>query len=141
ASGLERLLSWSRTAHVPESAPRLVAAAPIAATVCALLTFVPVYGASLRASADVTLMPYDLVERQGLDRALVFVHSLPAQHLAPGSWAYYHRNNSPDLTDPVLFVRFLGPERNSELIRRFPDRAPYAMGMQGDRLVLVPIAR
>jgi hypothetical protein len=62
-------------------------------------------------------------------------------NVPPGSWAYYHRNNSPDLDDPVLFVRDLGAERNKALIHFLPNRRPYWMGMTNGRLVLQPIDR
>ena len=48
---------------------------------------------------------------------------------------------SPRLDDPVLYVRDLGEERNKQLIRFLPDRAPHWMGMQNGQLVLVPLAR
>jgi hypothetical protein len=91
--------------------------------------------------ADVTQAPYDLVESRGLQNALVFVHSLPSMSVAPGSWAYYHRNNSPDLSDRVLFVRDLGPEKDRELMRYLPDRTPYLMQMRQGQLVLQPLER
>ena len=47
--------------------------------------------------------------------------------------------NSPDLSDRVLFVRYLGPEKNKALMRYLPDRTPYAMGMRGTELLLRPI--
>jgi len=47
----------------------------------------------------------------------------------------------PRLDDPVLYVRDLGEERNKQLIRFLPDRAPHWMGMHNGQLVLVPVAR
>jgi hypothetical protein len=46
----------------------------------------------------------------------------------------------PDLSDRVLFVKDLGPERNRELMRYLPSRVPYLMGMRGGDLVLLPLA-
>ena len=80
--------------------------------------------------------PYELVAGEAQEPALVFVQSLPVTVQPPFSWAYYHRNNRPDLSDRVLFVNFLDPERNKVLMRAFPDRVPYVIGMDGRRLVL-----
>jgi hypothetical protein len=57
----------------------------------------------------------------------------------PGAWVYFHRNPSPDLSDPVLFVKDLGPERNQALMQAMPGRAPFAMGVKDNRLLLVPL--
>jgi hypothetical protein len=138
ASGLARLVELSRGASAWAGGARAAATVPLAATLCALVTFYPVYGGSLRASADLTRAPYELLAERGIDRALVFVHSLPALYVSPYSWAYYRRNNSPDLTDPILFVNYLGPERNKEFIRFFPDRPAFSMGMQEGKFVLLP---
>ena len=138
ASGLERLVELARGAMMPGSAARVVVTAPVAAILCALVTFYPVYGGSLRASADLTRAPYELLAERGIDRALVFVQSLPALHVSPYSWAYFRRNNSPDLTDPILFVNYLGPEKNKEFMRLFPDRPAFAMGMKDGKFTLLP---
>ena len=113
----------------------------VASVVASLLAFLPFESASLRLMANVTQAPYDLVESRGLQNALVFVHSLPSTSVAPGSWAYFHRNNSPDLSDRVLFVRDLGPEKDKELIRYLADRIPYLMQMKDGHLVLLPLGR
>lgn len=137
ASGFARLLELTGGSGAPAGAARFVASFPVAATLCGLVTFLPVYGHSLRASADLVQAPYEIVDQQVPGRAIVFVRNLPAGSLPPYSWAYYRRNNRPDLSDRVLFVNFLDPERNKALIRYFPDRTPYAMGMDGRRLVLI----
>jgi hypothetical protein len=138
ASGLERLVELGRGPIAWAGAGRAAVTVPLAATLCALVTFYPVYGASLRASADLTRAPYELLAERGIYRALVFVHSLPALHVPPYSWAYYRKNNSPDLTDAILFVNYLGPEKNKELMRLFPDRPAFAAGMQAGKFVLTP---
>ena len=140
ASGLDRLVERARAGAVP-GGERFVLGAAVAAIACAVLVFVPVYASSLRAMSAVARSPYDLVERRGLGRAVVFVHSLPSLTWRPGAWVYYHRNNSPDLSDPVLFVRDLGAEKNQALIRAMPDRAPLAMGVRDTELLLVPLRR
>jgi dolichyl-phosphate-mannose-protein mannosyltransferase len=141
ASGLERTIAW---AHMHLGNGRLtqtLISIPIAATLACLLAFVPFEAVSLRLMADITQAPYDLVESRGLQNALVFVRSLPATTLAPGSWALVHRNNSPGLRDPVLFVRDLGTERNKDLMRYLPDRTAYLMQMKATELVLLPLER
>jgi hypothetical protein len=131
---VERLRGWS-----PRAA-QVALGGVLASVACAALGFAPVYAGSLRSMSAVARAPYDLVERQGLDRAVVFVHSLPALHVSPGAWVYYHRNPSPDLSDRVLFVRYLGQSENRVLMRALPDRTPYAMGLSEGRLVLVPLS-
>ncbi|HSL49035.1 MAG TPA: glycosyltransferase family 39 protein [Candidatus Deferrimicrobiaceae bacterium] len=139
ASGIEELALWVRT-RLNVSAGRVLAL-PIAATLCALVLYVPLYVGSLSAMASIARAPYDLVEAARLDHAVVFVRSLGALDFPPWSWAYYPRNPSPALADRVLYVRDLGEERNRELIRFLPDRAPFWMGVRGGQLVLVPLAR
>jgi hypothetical protein len=141
ASGLERSIVWAHTHLGNGRLTQTLITIPIAATLACLLAFVPFEAVSLRLMADITQAPYDLVESRRLQNALVFVRSLPATTLAPGSWALYHRNNSPSLQDPVLFVRDLGTERNKDLMRYFPDRAAYLMQMRGTELVLLPLER
>ncbi len=138
ASGLERLIELSRSIGVGARAARYVVTAPVVLTLGALVTFLPVYAGNLRASADLTRAPDEMLAAKGIDRAVVFVHSLPALYVSPYSWAYYRRNNSPDLTDPILFVNYLGPERNKEFMRLFPDRPAFSMGMQEGKFVLLP---
>jgi hypothetical protein len=139
ASGIEELAQWVRT-RLDARAGRILAL-PVAATLCALVLYLPLYVGSLSAMGRVARAPYDLVEGARLDRAVVFVRSLGALEFPPRSWAYFPRNPSPALDDRVLYVRDLGEERNRELIRFLPDRAPYWMGVRNDQLVLVPLAR
>ena len=113
----------------------MVIATPIALVAVAVLFFWPVYGVALRQMANVARAPYDLVEANGLDRAVVFVGTLPALESTPGAWVYRHRNNAPDLSDPVLFVNDLGAE-NRRLLASLPGREPWRMGTENGRLVL-----
>jgi hypothetical protein len=139
ASGFVRLLELAARLGTHVQAPRFVAAFPIVASLCALATFIPVYVHSLRNSSELVRAPYDLVEERVPGRAIVFVQSLPVGSVPPYSWAYYRRNNRPDLSDRVLFVNFQDPQKNRILMAQFPDRAAYAIGMDGLRLVLLPL--
>ena len=135
AAGLDRLVERARTF----GAERLILGAVTAAVICAGVAFLPVYGGSLRAMSALARLPYDLVAERRMDRAVVFVHGLPSLAWRPGAWVYFHRNPSPDLSDPVLFVKDLGPERNRVLMQAMPGRVPFAMGVQDNRLLLVPL--
>jgi hypothetical protein len=139
ASGLEALVERVRSWSAGERWSRFVMAIPMASVFCMLLIFLPIHAASLREMSQITRGPYELVESQGLDQAVVFVHSLPAWVVPPGAWVYFHRNPRPDLLDPVLFVRHLGPARDTQLMRFFPDRKAYVMGMQDGKLILSPV--
>ncbi len=139
ASGIEELTQWVRgRLHV--SAGRVLGL-PLAATICSLVLYLPLYVGSLSAMAQVARAPYDLVDRARLDHAVVFVRSLGALDFPPWSWAYLPRNPSPGLTDRVLYVRDRGEALNRELILFMPDRAPFWMGVHDGQLVLVPLKR
>ena len=138
ASGLERVVELARSAVARPALARVAITLPLAATLCALVTYLPVYGASLRASADLTRAPDEILAARGVTRAVVFVHTLPALYVPPYSWAYYRRNNHPDLTDPILYVNHLGPERNKEFARLFPDRPIFSMGMRDGKFTVLP---
>jgi hypothetical protein len=137
ASGLEELVARAGRLLGREGL-RAALAAPVALTAVAGLFFWPVYAPSLRTMSDVARAPYDLVERAGLRNAVVFVGSLPALQSIPGAWVYRHRNNSPDLSDPVLFVNDLGAE-NARLLARLSGRKAYRLTMDGNRLALTPL--
>jgi hypothetical protein len=139
ASGIEELAQWVRARF--DASPGRILALPIAATLCTVILYLPLYLGSLSAMGNVARAPYDLVETARLDRAVVFVRSLGALDFPPWTWAYYPRNSSPTLDDRVLYVRDLGEERNRELMRFLPDRAPFWMGVRDGRLMLVPLAR
>jgi hypothetical protein len=138
AGGLERLAA-SATALAGRRGPRLVLSLPIALTTVSALLFWPVYAPALRWMAGVARAPYDLVERAGLDNAVVFVGTLPALVSPPGAWVYRVRNNTPDLSDRVLYVNDLGPD-NARLRRMLPGRRAYHLRMEGDVLRLSPLA-
>jgi dolichyl-phosphate-mannose-protein mannosyltransferase len=134
ASGLERLALAAERRLGPAARDRVLSA-PLALTTVTILFFWPVYAPSLRQMATLARAPYDLVEQAGLDHAVVFVQSLPALEAMPGAWVYRHRNNSPDLSDPVLFVNDLGAP-DARLRAWLPGRKAYRMRMEGGRLAL-----
>ena len=139
ASGIEELVARARAWPSGERWARLVMGLPVAGATCMLLVFLPIHAASLRQMSELTRAPYDLVDENGLDRAIVLVESLPVLRVPPGAWAYFHRNPKPDLSDRVLFVKYLGPTSEQRLSRFFPDRRLYVMGMQDGRLVVTAI--
>jgi len=139
ASGFERADELVRRALGESRAIAMVLLWPAVAVVAALLFFVPQQVASLTLMSRVSRAPYALVEARALRNAVVFVHSLPANQQAPRSYAHFHRNNSPDLSDPVLFVHDLGPERNRLLLEYLPGRKGYRMETRERELLLVPI--
>jgi hypothetical protein len=141
ASGLEQLVERSRSWPAGERWSRFVMAMPLGSVLCMLLVFLPIHAASLREMSLIARAPYDLVEEVGLDRAVVFVDSLPALQVFPGAWVYFHRNPRPDLQDRVLFVRDLGPAWDARLMQAFPGRLGYLMGMRDGRLTLAPLQR
>ena len=139
ASGLEEATQWVRT-RLRVNAGRVLGLS-IGAILCSLILYVPLYVGSLRTMAVLARAPYDLVEAARLNHAVIFVRSLGALDFPPWSWAYYPRNPSPDLSDPVLYVLDLGEARNRALIRFMPDRAPFWMGIRDGQLTLVPLDR
>jgi hypothetical protein len=140
ASGIERVVDWARTALAPPFAAALLAW-PAAMTFTGLLTFVPVHLASMRQMAELTALPYAVVNSRGLTDAVVFVSTLPGRIRAPGTWAYFHRNADPALADPVLFVNDLGPERNKEFLRWAKRARGYTLAPHKDgKFTLDPLA-
>jgi len=139
ASGIEQAIAWARERLNGGVTARALVVWPLAMTLVGLLTFVPLEVRSLRLMSKIVRAPYDLVEQAGLDNAVVFVRSLPDARWRPGAWVYFHRNNAPDLSNPVLFVKDLGPERNRELIAFLRTRRPFGMGVRGDELLLFPL--
>jgi hypothetical protein len=137
ASGIEQV-AGRLEALVGRRGLTAALAAPVALTAVAVLFFWPVYAPALRQMSNVARAPYDLVERAGLDNAVIFVRSLPSLEAFPGAWVYRHRNNSPDLSDPVLWVNDRGPD-NARLLATLPGRQAYRMAMEGGRLTLSPL--
>jgi hypothetical protein len=57
----------------------------------------------------------------------------------PKTWAYFHRNADPDLVDPVLFVRDLGPERNRDFLRFLGNRSGWVISRKEGEFDLEPL--
>ncbi|MFQ5519822.1 MAG: glycosyltransferase family 39 protein [Candidatus Methylomirabilia bacterium] len=139
ASGIDQIIERVRGQTGRAGVGGFTLGAVLGGILCAAIAFVPIHASSLRTMSAFVRAPYDLAEEPGLDNAVIFVQSLPAFYAPTGAWVHSHRNNSPDLTDRVLFVRDLGPDKDEELIRYLPDRAPYLLSMQGSELTLVPL--
>ena len=138
ASGLEQLAIRAEGLF-GRPGLKAVLSAPLALTAVAALFFWPVYGPSLRQMSNIARAPYDLVERSGIDNAVIFVQNLASLEALPGAWVYRHRNNSPDLSDRVLFVNDLGA-RNAQLLEWLPGgRRAYRMKTEAGRLTLSPL--
>jgi hypothetical protein len=138
-SGIDRAVAWLRARAAPTAAAA-TAALPAVLTALGLVTFVPPQVVGLATSAAITRLPYDLAKRRGLDHAVVFASALPGTVLPPKTWAYFHRNADPDLADPVLFVRDLGPDRDREFLRFLGDRSGWVLGYDGRRFELKSLA-
>ncbi len=138
ASGIEQVAEriqrpWGRAGRAT------ALAAPVALVTVAVSFFWPVYGPALRQMSNVARAPYDLAEQAGLDNAVVFVRSLPSLEAFPGAWVYRQRNNTPDLSDRVLWVNDRGAE-NARLLAWLPaGRRAYLMAMESGRLTLAPL--
>lgn len=136
ASGIERAVAWTGARlERPTLAAALAVAAPCL-TVLGLVTFLPPQLAGLQASARLVRAPYDLVEERALTRAVVFVEKLPGTAFAPGTWAYYHRSPDPDLADPVIFVKDLGPAGDAAFVAWLGDRRGYRLGVRDGKFGL-----
>lgn len=62
--------------------------------------------------------PYTVAEQAKLDNAIVFIRAVDEYY------PQWYTRNSPDLNDPVLWVRDLG-KCNQELLKYYPDRKAY----------------
>ena len=106
-------------------------AAPVcvAVVLTAACMFVPVQWRTLRRAVEVRSLVFRMLEQSHAERALVFSDALVFPS-SGHSWAYFPDNPSPDLDDPVIFVRM--PRANVLLNiqnfwqRRFPDRRAFA---------------
>jgi dolichyl-phosphate-mannose-protein mannosyltransferase len=112
------------------------AAGVTASFLVALVFFWPIMIGHLdRLSAGVAL-PLRAIETGAERPAMVFV---PDPGLGNGeSWVFGRPNPRPDLSDPVLLVRDLGPA-DRDLLRLFPGRHGYQLQRVPGDVRLVPI--
>lgn len=87
-----------------------------------VITFFPEQALHLMTMTDKIREPYDLVEKRVEKPAMVFIRSLPR-----AGWVFGYKNTDPWLKAPILFCRDLGPEKNWEVIKHFPDRNYYIL--------------
>lgn len=106
-----------------------VASVMVAATLVALLAFVPVQMRTIIRSGTLRDRVYKKLESQGAHRALVFANTL----VDPGwrmTWAYYPPNPAPTLDEDIIFVRHGGGPEGATLAyafwrRHFADRRAF----------------
>ncbi len=82
----------------------------------------------IQAFVDVLQVPSLLVEKKGVDRALVFidVKGLPRNF----NWGnYFWTRNNPDLDGPIVYANDLG-ERNFSLLKDFPDHEAWRLEIE-----------
>ena len=97
--------------------------------------FVPVQWRTLRRAVEARSQVFRMLEQSHAERALVFSDAL-VYPSSGHSWAYFPDNPSPDLSDPVIFVRM--PRANVLLNiqdfwqRRFPDRRAFVYGWSSE---------
>ena len=137
ASGIEELAQWVRT-RLDASAGRVLAL-PIAATLCALVLYRP----ALRRVAERDGAGGAGALRSGGDARGSITPSSSCGRSGPstsprGAGPTIRATPRPGSMTGSSYVRDLGEERNRELMRFLPDRAPYWMGVRDDQLVLDP---
>jgi hypothetical protein len=99
----------------------------------ALVGYAPVRLGTARKIARVVNVPLELVRKQGIRRAVVFVPTrtpfVNPTCLGPtGHYVQARPNNDPELTNDVLWLNHLTLERDRDLMKRmFPDRTGYLM--------------
>jgi len=91
-------------------------------------TFYPEKALHIASMTDKIKEPYDLVNKEAQQPAIVFIHSLPQ-----AGWVYGYRNTDPYLKAPLLFCRDLGAEKNSEVIQKFPNRHYYLLAYDSQK--------
>jgi hypothetical protein len=112
-----------------EHARAWVAGAMTAASVVALVTFVPIELSAIYRSSALRVRVYEALSQRRAGRALVFADELVNPERR-ATWAYYPPNPSPTFDDAVIFVRQPrgagGPlAAHQYWRRRFPDRRAF----------------
>lgn len=131
ASGMTELARWMSRHDVSRGRER-VAALVMAGIALACMTFLPVHVRDLYRSGAHWQTVNRLLDSVEAEDSLVFAQRAVDVQQAR-SWAYYHRNPSPDLSDERIFVRLpTGPDGPRAAYafwqRRFPDRQAWIFG-------------
>ncbi len=125
--------SWSR-----RRGPAVPAAWALASTLAAAILFWPVQITHLRGVSASVAAPLEAVRDQARTPAVVFTPPRPLR--PPTSWVFGWPDPSPDLSDPILFVRDFGKD-DALFLRAHPHRTPYRIGYNDGRFVLRPLLR
>ncbi len=113
-----------------------VAAWAVASLVATAAIFWPPHLRHLRAVSEAVAEPLRVVENEVEPPAVVFVTNV--QLPVGRSWVYGRPNPRPDLSDPVIYVRDLGPD-DRRLMALMPQRRAYRLVVDGDRFRAVPM--
>ncbi len=115
---------------------RTVAGAAGGSFLVAFAIFWPPQVQHLRELSLLVREPWAAAEARVKPPAVVFVDPTPPRPAR--SWVYGRPNPSPDLSDPILYVKDLG-SRNALFHARHPERRPYRMSMRSGRPVIEPL--
>lgn len=122
--------------------------AAVPAIVVALLTtaavgYLPVRFGAIHRIAENVRMPWQALEDQEIDRAVVFTPEPFIQYCRSQptrGWVLARPNNDPRLENDVLWVNHLSLEADRRLMQRFPDRSGWVMIWDPScRVVLAPL--
>ena len=138
ARGIVAARDWFRSLNL-RRLEALVPAAVVAATLVALVLFVPAHLKSIHRSAHFWTTPFRLLEQVETKKALVF--STILSPVGSGwTWTIRPPPPSPDLDDDVIFVLIDMTQGGMQRMydfwqRRFPDRSPwfYILNVDGSR--------
>jgi 4-amino-4-deoxy-L-arabinose transferase-like glycosyltransferase len=111
----------------------------LASFLCATVVFWPPQLVHVRHVSDRVAEPLRLAESEASQPALIFVSGI--QRRPSGSWVYSWPAPRPDLSDRILYVRDVGPSRNSAYWRLHPERHAYRLIVGRNGFQLVPLAR
>lgn len=115
---------------------RIVLAASLASCLVATAVLFPFQTRHLRALTDVIQAPHREVAKTVEPPAIVFVEGM--QRPPYNSWVFGRPNPSPDLQDPILFVRDAGAQ-NQVFLEAHPGRRGYRLSLTGNQPVVLPL--
>lgn len=98
-------------------------------TLSTALVFLPVRLGAIETVARNILLPFDRLERAGLERSVVFAPDPFIEYCrGPGrGWVYSRPNNDPDLRNDPLWVNDLGVEADRLFMLQYPQRRGWVM--------------